>query len=98
MKKWVAPLLVLALAVLFILGGKHITEKIMNSSSERDNRNFQYYIAAISPPDDIPAASPAAGPGKQKSTAERVTRNKAGFIVISKNSMAGCHAVLFFGV
>ena len=32
MKKWIAPLLVLALAVLFILGGKHITEKIMNSS------------------------------------------------------------------
>lgn len=65
MKKWIAPLLVLALAVLFILGGKHITEKIMNSSSEQDNRNSQYYIAESSTPDNIPLASPAAEPGKR---------------------------------
>lgn len=58
MKKWIAPFLVLALAVLFILCGKHITETIMNRSSEQDNQISQYYIAELSPPGDILSADP----------------------------------------
>ena len=58
MKKWIAPILVLALAVLFILCGKHITETIMNRPPEQSNRNSQYYIAEISPPGDILSPDP----------------------------------------
>ena len=47
MKKWIAPLLVLALAVLVILCGKHITEAVLRRPQDRQNRSVSYSIAEI---------------------------------------------------
>lgn len=44
MKKWIAPFLVLALAVLLIVCGKGITEKILEKNADKTNSERKIHL------------------------------------------------------
>lgn len=44
MKKWIAPFLVLALAVLLIVCGKGITKKILERNADKTNLDIKIHL------------------------------------------------------
>lgn len=51
MKKWIAPFLVLALAVLLIVCGKGITEKILERKENNDNPALKSHMSEAAEPE-----------------------------------------------
>lgn len=51
MKKWIAPFLILALAVLLIACGKEITEKILEKNANKGDLAANTYMSAAIRPE-----------------------------------------------